>query len=70
MAAPLKTGLPPECVLASGYIVRLVALDATTGAEVSGVQLSDISFFVTDLIGAAGDDTAPLPLLVPSEVTV
>lgn len=67
-AAPLIAGLPPDCVLSAGYIVRITALDPTTGATVAGVTLSDISFFVTDLIGQEiGDDAAPLPLLVPTD---
>jgi hypothetical protein len=66
MAEPLTAGLPPDCVLSAGYTVRLVALDPTTGNTVAGVNLSDISFFVTDLAGNAGGD-APNPLLVPSE---
>lgn len=66
-AAPMVAGLPPDLTLSSGYILRLVALDATTGAAVSGVTLSDVSFFVTDLLsgGATGPDDTPLPLLVP-----
>jgi hypothetical protein len=69
MAAPMKAGLPPECVLSSGYVLRLVALDATTGAQVAGVQLSEVSFFVTDLVGNV-EDAAPAPLLVPSDELV
>jgi hypothetical protein len=70
-APPMKTGLPPDCVLSAGYIVRLAAINPTTGAAVAGVQLSDVSFFVTDLISAPGSgDQAPMPLLVPSDQTV
>lgn len=66
MPEPLTAGLPLDCTLSAGYVMRLVALDPTTGNTVAGVNLSDISFFVTDLMGNAQDDT-PNPLLVPSE---
>lgn len=66
MPAPMKTGLPPDCILSAGYIVRLTALDATTGATVAGVTLSDITFFVTDMApGILDEGEAPEPLLVP-----
>ena len=68
-AAPMTAGLPVDCTLSAGYVVRLVAIDPTTGAAVAGVQLSDVSFFVTDLEaggGATGPDNTPLPLLVPT----
>jgi hypothetical protein len=65
MPVPLKAELPPDCVLSAGYVIRITALDPTTGAAVAGVQLSDVSFFVTDLLGNI-EDAAPEPLLVPS----
>lgn len=71
MAAPLKATLPPDCQLSSGYIIRITALDPTSGASVAGVTLSDVSFFVTDLSpdlgGGGGGFDAPMPLLVPVE---
>ena len=69
MPQPLIAGLPPDCELASGYIVRVAALDPTTGAQVTGVQLSDVSIFCTDVNGNLSDLT-PDPLLVPSTGTV
>ena len=71
MPQPLKAGLPPDCTLSAGYVVRLVALDPATGANVANVQLSNVSFFVTDLISAtASTDQAPTPLLVPTSEPV
>lgn len=68
MAKPLKATLPPDLTLSAGYAVRLNALDATTGAEVAGVVVEEVSFFVTDLIGAPQDaGSVPSPLLVPTE---
>jgi len=68
-AEPLIAGLPPDCELSAGYVIRIVALDPTTGATVSGVSLSDISLFVTDMHGNL-DNLAPDPLLVPSSELV
>jgi hypothetical protein len=70
MAVAMKTGLPPDCTLSSGYVVRLVALDSS-GNSVANVNLSNISFFVTDLISGAASslDETPNPLLVPLDET-
>lgn len=65
MPQPLIAGLPPECILSAGYVVRVTALDPTTGAEVTGVVLGDVSLFVTDLRGNL-PDTSTNPYLVPS----
>lgn len=65
MPIPLIAGLPPDCVLSAGYVVRLTALDPATGATVSGVNLQNVSVFVTDL-GSTGD---VMPLLVPTNQT-
>lgn len=72
MAAPMKAGLPPDCELAAGFQVQLLALDAS-GNPVANVQLSEVAFFVTDIGtggGATGPDDTPLPLLVPSDELV
>jgi len=69
MPQPLIAGLPPNCELSAGYIVRITALDPTTGLTVSGVALSNVSVFVTDLVGNVGDLT-PMPLLVPTNEPV
>lgn len=68
MAAPLKAELPPDCTLSAGYIIRLTALDPTTGATVAGVNLTDISIFVTDVFSAPGSEIdSAFPLLVPTD---
>ena len=69
MPQPLIAGLPPDLILSAGYIVRVVALDPSTGATVSGVALTDVSLFVSDLNDSIQDDQTN-PLLVPSNVTV
>ena len=65
MAEPLIAGLPPNLNLSAGYIVRLTALDPTTGATVAGVALSNVSVFVTNLRGGPLDEDIG-PLLVPT----
>ncbi len=69
MPQPLIAGLPPDCELEAGYTIRVTALDPATGAQVTGVQLSDVSLFVTD-VNDNVDDFAPIPILVPSGNTV
>lgn len=68
MPTPLIAGLPPECVLSAGYVIRLTALDPTTGAVVTGVTLTDVSILVSQLTGPNVEDGTPVPLLVPSQV--
>lgn len=57
-------GLTPNIVATGGWVIRMTAVDPTTGALVSGVTVSDVSLAVRDIGGSQGSD-APLPLLVP-----
>ena len=69
MAIPLKDKLPPGFTLADGMRLVVTALDATTGATVSGVTISQVSVDVkpatTAEVTTVGipDDT---PWLVPA----
>jgi len=69
VAAPLKTGLPPDCILDGGYIIRLTAVSATTGAVVAGVTVSGVELQVSQLAGPSLVE-APMPFLVPSDQLV
>jgi hypothetical protein len=44
MAQPLVVSLPPGLDLWGGCIIRVTAVDPTTGAGVAGVEVSNISF--------------------------
>lgn len=66
MSQPLTGGLPPFLRLPAGAIIRLNALDPTTGAEVAGVRVTDTSLFVRVVAGSVNADNTPLPFLVPS----
>ncbi len=46
MAQPLTVALPPNLVLWDGCIIRITAVDATTGADVTGVQVDNVSIEV------------------------
>lgn len=50
-AAPQQNALPPGLHLPAGWIVRVSAVDATTGAAVAGVVLRNVSLDVTDVGG-------------------
>ena len=54
MAIPLKDKLPPFFTLADGMRLVITALDATTGATVSGVTISQVSVDVDQ-----GETVAP-----------
>jgi len=63
MAAPMTAGMPPELDLDAGYVIRVTALDAASGALVSGVKVSGLTLEVTNVHG--GDlNSAVQPLLV------
>jgi hypothetical protein len=72
MPQPLIAALPQDLVMASGYVIRLTALSPTTGATITGVIVTDVTFQVRPVnIGPGGttDGEAPLPLLVPTDDT-
>jgi hypothetical protein len=56
MPLPLVVTLPPNVHLSGGCIVRVAALDPTTGAIVTGVNVSDVSLEVDEISGGAPAD--------------
>lgn len=54
MAQPKQSALPTELQLDGGTIVRVTAIDPTTGNTVVGVSVSNVSLYVTDLNGGSG----------------
>lgn len=54
MAKPLIVSLPPDLELWGGCIIRVTALDPTTGNEVAGVKVSNVTIEV--------DQTGGVPL--------
>lgn len=63
MAQPFDLPLPPNLFLSGGYKIRVTALDPTTGAVVSGVNVSDVTLQVEQIAG--GDLTAGVFMMVP-----
>jgi hypothetical protein len=58
--------MPPELDLGPGYVVRISAYDASSGAAITGVTVSDFSIECDDLTGAGGAELASGPfMLVP-----
>lgn len=66
MAQPLEIALPPDFVLDERYVIRVTALDPSTGNVVSGVNVADVTFMVDNLTGGdlASGSFGPF-LLVP-----
>ena len=58
MAAPTIAGLPPDLALGGGYTLRVTALDPTTGAVVSGVNVQAVAI------------TAKAPSATPADLAV
>lgn len=70
MPQPLIASLPLDLIMSSGYVVRVTALDPATGATITGVTVSQVTFQVRPVNTGPGgtvDGDAPFPLLVPSE---
>jgi len=73
MPQPLIAALPLELVMESGYVIKVNALDPTTGAEITGVRVTDVTLQVRPIhlsapVGTDGADE--MPLLVPFLETV
>jgi len=64
-AAPLTAAMPESIACTGDYILRLAALDPTTGAAVAGVTVSDVTIQVVNLTGGPASDLAVMPFLVP-----
>lgn len=47
----------PEIVLVPGMVLRLEAIDPTTGADVAGVTASEWAIYGVDMDAEAGDTT-------------
>ena len=68
MAAPLIADLPRDIDLTSSFIIRITALNQTTGATVSGVTVSNVVITAVDVQGGGVVQItdAPSPYLVPT----
>lgn len=62
MSEKLKTSLPPDLDLTGDWVVEFDAVDPTTGASVTGVNVSATSLLVADLGGTLDKGTF---MLVP-----
>ena len=66
MAAPMNTGLPEGLDLDQDYTIRFVALDASTGAEVSAVVITSANFTAAPQGQTTAEDLVAGPfMLVP-----
>ena len=63
MAAPLLSALPPNLNLWAGCVVRVTAIDPTTGNTVAGVNVSDVSLEVTNLTGGPNEALVSGPFM-------
>ena len=64
MSAPYVAPMPPDTDLTSGCTVQFVAIDPTTGNDVSGVTITNASIYAD----ATGDAVLEAPgpfMLVP-----
>lgn len=64
MTAPQTASLPPDLHLDDGYTIRIAAIDPTTGLDVGGVVISDVSIMVDQLAGPKLDTVGVSQLLV------
>jgi hypothetical protein len=72
VAQPLIAPMPKDLDLGGGFVLRITAVDPTTGAQVTGVKVSNVVMTVDPISGAIeppvtpGDLNAPSPYLVPT----
>ncbi len=64
MSLPVKTGFPDNMALTDGYVVRFTAVDASSGAVVTDVVISDASLLVqaTSATGLTSGEFKPVLL--------
>jgi hypothetical protein len=69
MSQPFIQPLPPDLSLYAGCVVRVTAIDPSTGNTVAGVTVSNVSLFVTNLRGDSTDalDFGPFKLVLGPE---
>ena len=65
MAQPLTVALPPSLELWGGCTIGVAALDPTTGAPVSGVDVSNVTIEVELTSGSEADLESGPFMLVP-----
>lgn len=63
MSLPVKTGFPDNVKLTDGYVVRFTAVDASSGAVVTDVVISNASI-LAEASTTTGLDFGPF-MLVP-----
>jgi len=71
VARKLTGGMPPGWDLPHGFSIRLTAVDANTGALVSGVNVSGVAIMAVSVTPATADDggvPALEPLFIPLPV--
>lgn len=66
MAQPLIVPLPPSLVIQENFAVRLIAIDQTTGATVTGVKVSAVAVIGRDV---SDQDATPVEPPVPQPGT-
>ena len=67
MAAPIKAPLPLGLDLGDAYTIRIAAVSPTTGADVAGVVISDVSILCDTIKGEPDRPPEPDPPLLAHE---
>jgi len=72
MAKPLMVGMTSPYDVEGGYLIRIAAIDATSGLDVAGVNVLNAFILATDNAEGQANpqDLAPTPLVVPSNEAV
>ena len=62
MSQKLQAGMPDQIVVGDGFIIRFRAVDPTTGADVSGVVVSNVNIDGDD--AGSGNVKVANPILI------
>lgn len=72
MSRKLTAALPPAFDIGVGYLVRLTAVDPTTGADVTTVKVSSVAIMAAAVVAESALDPTPdfAPLFLPIETAL
>lgn len=65
MGQKLTAGMPDDLTISGDYQIVFAAVDPTTGADVSGVVISNVNVTADDVLGGTGGQNLGPFMLVP-----
>lgn len=67
MAQKINAGMPPDLDLPANFVISLTAVDPTTGALVSGVNVTNVAIVADNKVPSTAPDSGPILVPTPPE---